>query len=105
MSPGSGEEVRVEDPQWFNKPPGTNNVTPPHQDNYYFCLAPSNVVTVWMALDDVDAENGCLLLAREGLDVRLVVGRDVGGGTVRVLDGLGAFEVFEVGLGHVVSNG
>lgn len=55
-----GEPVTVDQPEWFNKPPGTNHVTPPHQDNYYFCLAPSNVVTIWMALDDVDTENGCL---------------------------------------------
>lgn len=55
-----GEPVTADQPEWFNKPPGTNHVTPPHQDNYYFCLAPSNVVTIWMALDDVDAENGCL---------------------------------------------
>ena len=55
-----GEEVRGMAPEWFNKPPGTNHVTPPHQDNYYFCLRPSNVVTIWMALDHVDAENGCL---------------------------------------------
>lgn len=55
-----GEPVTADQPEWFNKPPGTNHVTPPHQDNYYFCLAPSNVVTIWVALDDVDAENGCL---------------------------------------------
>lgn len=55
-----GEEVQADQPEWFNKPPGTNHVTPPHQDNYYFCLAPSHVATIWMALDPVDAENGCL---------------------------------------------
>ncbi len=55
-----GEPVHADQPEWFNKPPGTNHVTPPHQDNYYFCLAPSNVVTIWMALDEVDPENGCL---------------------------------------------
>ena len=55
-----GEPVSADQPEWFNKPPGTNHVTPPHQDNYYFCLTPSNVVTIWMALDKVDAENGCL---------------------------------------------
>ena len=55
-----GEPVTADQPEWFNKPPGTNHVTPPHQDNYYFCLAPSNVVTIWLALDPVDAENGCL---------------------------------------------
>lgn len=55
-----GERVTADQPEWFNKPPGTNHVTPPHQDNYYFCLTPSNVATIWVALDDVDAENGCL---------------------------------------------
>ena len=59
-----GEPVTVDQPEWFNKPPGTNHVTPPHQDNYYFCLAPPNVVTIWMALDDVDDENGCLRYVR-----------------------------------------
>jgi len=54
------EPANSDQAEWFNKPPGTNHVTPPHQDNYYFCLVPSNVVTIWMALDDVDAENGCL---------------------------------------------
>lgn len=55
-----GEPAACETPEWFNKPPGTNHVTPPHQDNYYFCLSPPNVVTLWLALDDVDDENGCL---------------------------------------------
>lgn len=55
-----GETATAHQPEWFNKPPGTNHVTPPHQDNYYFSLAPANVVTIWLALDPVDAENGCL---------------------------------------------
>ena len=55
-----GEAVLAGRPEWFNKPPCTRHVTPPHQDNYYFCLAPPHVVTIWLALDDVDVENGCL---------------------------------------------
>lgn len=55
-----GEPATADQPEWFNKPPGTNHVTPPHQDNYYFCLTPPNVLTIWVALDSVDAENGCL---------------------------------------------
>jgi len=55
-----GEPVTTKAPEWFNKPPNMNHVTPPHQDNYYFCLAPPNVITIWLALDEVDAENGCL---------------------------------------------
>lgn len=55
-----GEECAVQEPEWFNKPPGTEHPTPPHQDNYYFCLRPPNVVTLWLALDPADDENGCL---------------------------------------------
>ena len=55
-----GEPAAAEQPEWFNKPPGTNHVTPPHQDNFYFCLTPPSVLTIWLALDRVDAENGCL---------------------------------------------
>jgi phytanoyl-CoA hydroxylase len=55
-----GEDVEAQEPEWFNKPPGTSSPTPPHQDNYYFNLTPPHVVTVWLALDPVDAENGCL---------------------------------------------
>jgi phytanoyl-CoA hydroxylase len=55
-----GESAVADQPEWFNKPAGTNHVTPPHQDNYYFCLTPPSVLTIWLALDAVDAENGCL---------------------------------------------
>lgn len=55
-----GETAACESPEWFNKPPGVEHPTPPHQDNYYFNLHPSNVVTIWLALDHVDDENGCL---------------------------------------------
>ncbi|MBI1916402.1 MAG: phytanoyl-CoA dioxygenase family protein [Planctomycetes bacterium] len=55
-----GEEAQGQEPEWFNKPPGTQSPTPPHQDNYYFNLKPPSVLTIWMALDPVDEENGCL---------------------------------------------
>lgn len=55
-----GEAAACETPEWFNKPPGVIHPTPPHQDNYYFNLKPANVVTIWVALDPVDDENGCL---------------------------------------------
>ncbi len=55
-----GETALCESPEWFNKPPGIDHPTPPHQDNYYFNLQPPNVVTIWLALDTVDDENGCL---------------------------------------------
>jgi phytanoyl-CoA hydroxylase len=55
-----GEEVEAQEPEWFNKPPGTQHVTPPHQDNYYFNLKPPQVLTIWLPLDPVDEGNGCL---------------------------------------------
>lgn len=55
-----GEAAWVHGAEWFNKPPNTQHATPPHQDNYYFCLTPPQVLTMWLALDTVDEENGCL---------------------------------------------
>lgn len=55
-----GEPVSCDGPEWFNKPPGEEAPTPPHQDNYYFCLKPPNVITLWMAMDRVDTLNGCV---------------------------------------------
>ena len=55
-----GEETVVQGIEWFNKPPNTDHATPPHQDNYYFCLTPPRVLTMWLALDPIDHENGCL---------------------------------------------
>jgi len=55
-----GEPVEPITPEWFNKPPGTDHATPPHQDNYYLCYQPPQVVTLWLAIDPVNEENGCL---------------------------------------------
>ncbi len=55
-----GEAAQAEEPEWFNKPPNTQHMTPPHQDNYYFCMKPPHVLTIWLALEPVDEENGCL---------------------------------------------
>ncbi len=46
--------------QYFNKPPQVSTPTPPHQDGYYFMIEPCEAVTMWLALDDVDEENGCV---------------------------------------------
>jgi phytanoyl-CoA hydroxylase len=50
--------------QYFNKPPGVGQPTPPHQDGYYFKLKPPEALTMWLALDAVDAENGCVRYVR-----------------------------------------
>ncbi len=46
--------------QYFNKPPGIGKPTPAHQDGFYFMLDPCAAVTMWLALDKVDPENGCV---------------------------------------------
>lgn len=53
------DDVDVKGMQYFNKPPGGSE-TPAHQDGYYFCLVPNEALTLWLALDDVDDENGAL---------------------------------------------
>lgn len=44
----------------FNKTAGKSAETPPHQDNHYFCLSPPNCLTIWVALDPITRETGCL---------------------------------------------
>lgn len=46
--------------QYFNKPPLVGKGTPAHQDGYYFMLQPNEAVTMWMALESVGEENGCV---------------------------------------------
>jgi phytanoyl-CoA hydroxylase len=46
--------------EWFNKPPVVGKPTPAHQDGYYFMLEPNEAVTMWLALDNVDEQNGCM---------------------------------------------
>ena len=50
--------------QYFNKPPTIGKATPPHQDGYYFMLKPCEAITMWLALDEVDEENGCVRYVR-----------------------------------------
>lgn len=59
-----GEPVVGKNLQYFNKPPGIGQATPPHQDGHYFMLQPCHAVTMWMALDHVDEENGCVRYLR-----------------------------------------
>ena len=57
----TGEEPLLKSDQLFMKPPRFGSEKPYHPDNFYFrCQAGDQVVTAWIALDDVDEENGCL---------------------------------------------
>lgn len=59
-----GGDVVSKGVEYFNKPPKIGRATPPHQDGYYFMIDPCEAVTIWLALDDVDDENGCLRYVR-----------------------------------------
>lgn len=54
------EPVRAMNLQYFNKPPTVSTPTPPHQDGFYFCLKPCNAITMWIALEDISPEQGCV---------------------------------------------
>lgn len=51
--------------EFFDKPPFSNLPTPPHQDHaFYNSHFPDELgVTIWLALDDCDEENGCMMVA------------------------------------------
>ena len=55
-----GQAAVAKNMQHFNKPPGIGKGTPPHQDGYYFHLKPNHAITMWMALEDVEPEQGCV---------------------------------------------
>ena len=59
-----GEEVVPKNLQYFNKPPLLGSATPPHQDGYYFMIEPCSALTMWLSLDAVDEENGCIRYLR-----------------------------------------
>lgn len=59
-----GREVAPQNLQFFNKPAKIGAPTPPHQDGYYWMITPMEGCTMWLALEDVDEENGCVRYAR-----------------------------------------
>ncbi len=52
-----GEPVLV-GVETFNKPARVGSGVPYHQDNAYFCQTPPDMLTVWVAIDEVTAANG-----------------------------------------------
>ncbi|MCC7264445.1 MAG: phytanoyl-CoA dioxygenase family protein [Candidatus Latescibacteria bacterium] len=56
-----GQPALLATDQIFMKPPRFGSAKPYHQDNFYFRLTPPDqALTAWIALDDVDEQNGCL---------------------------------------------
>jgi phytanoyl-CoA hydroxylase len=46
--------------EFFSVPPGADEPTPPHQDNYYYNWVPPITCSLWVALDAVDDSNGAV---------------------------------------------
>jgi phytanoyl-CoA hydroxylase len=59
------ENFTVLNMQLFEKHPDISKPTRSHQDNAYFQLTPTTALTIWIALDDIDEENGCIYYAPE----------------------------------------
>tara|TARA_B110000438_G_C15714975_1_gene607066 strand:+ start:71 stop:847 length:777 start_codon:yes stop_codon:yes gene_type:complete len=55
-----GNDVITKNLQYFNKPPKIGAATPPHQDGFYFKLDSPRALTMWLALNNTDEENGCV---------------------------------------------
>ncbi|MCC9601419.1 phytanoyl-CoA dioxygenase family protein [Stieleria sp. JC731] len=55
-----GENVIGWGSHFFCKMPGDGKAVAWHQDASYWPLSPSKAVTVWLAIDDADLENGCM---------------------------------------------
>jgi phytanoyl-CoA hydroxylase len=73
---------------WLNKPPGSDHSTPPHQDNIAFCLQPPSGIQLFLAIDPIDVENGCL---------RYLPGSHVGGLRPHAYSGVRGFSLGIVG--------
>lgn len=56
-------DLRVLNMQLFEKHPLISKATRSHQDNGYFALTPTTPLTIWIALDNIDEENGCVYYA------------------------------------------
>ena len=55
-----GENVIGWGAHYFCKMPGDGKSVSWHQDASYWPLTPAHTVTVWLAIDDADAENACM---------------------------------------------
>ncbi|MBL8816029.1 MAG: phytanoyl-CoA dioxygenase family protein [Planctomyces sp.] len=55
-----GDDVVAWGSHFFCKMPGDGRAVAWHQDASYWPLSPSWAVTVWLAIDDADLDNGCM---------------------------------------------
>src|SRR5437868_845741 len=55
-----GPNIALFASHYICKPPGDGQPVLWHQDGSYWPLEPMEVVTLWLAVDDADRENGCM---------------------------------------------
>jgi phytanoyl-CoA hydroxylase len=56
-----GEDLEMDFDMLINKAPGTNTITPWHQDEAYWVNVPDKrASSCWLALDDATIDNGCM---------------------------------------------
>ena len=55
-----GPDIALFASHYISKPPFTGQAVLWHQDGAYWPLEPMEVVTLWLAIDRADAENGCM---------------------------------------------
>ncbi len=67
----AGPDIKVFRDALMMKPPRHGSPKPWHQDSAYWLIEPMDLISVWIALDDATAENGCMRVIpgshREGL--------------------------------------
>ena len=57
------QQLDVLNMQLFEKHAEISKPTRAHQDNAYFKVSPAHAITFWIALDDIDEQNGCIYYA------------------------------------------
>lgn len=59
-----GPNIALFASHYISKPPQDGQPVLWHQDGSYWPLEPMEVITLWLAVDDSDAENGCMRVIR-----------------------------------------
>lgn len=67
-----GPDIALFASHYIAKPPFKGQAVGWHQDGSFWPLDPMEVVTVWVAIDDVDAENGCMRVLPKTQHLRLL---------------------------------
>ena len=83
-----GEKTKFRKCELFAKPAKIGIKSPPHQDNFYWCLKNGNSITIWIALDKSNKENGAMYYYNGSHKLGLVdhIGSNIKGSSQTVKD-------------------